>query len=56
MMKKRRYQKPLVETTSFSNAAILVGSDRVGLITDEGSNAAKYCLSDLWDDDSEDEE
>ena len=56
MMKKRRYQKPLVETTSFFNAAILAVSDNVGLITDEGSNAAKYCESCLWDDDSEDEE
>ena len=52
-MKKKIYIKPSVETTSFFNIAILTGSDNVGLITDEGGNAAKYDSTNLWDDDSE---
>ena len=55
-MKKKRYHKPSIETLPFVNLAILTGSDNVGLITGEGGNAAKYCDSSLWDDDSEDEE
>lgn len=53
MKKKRQYQKPSIETLSFINMAILVESDNVGLITDEGGNAAKYDSANLWDDDSE---
>lgn len=54
MMKKRTYQKPSIETSSFINLTILVGSDKVGLITDEGSNASKQESANLWDDDIED--
>ena len=53
MKKKRQYQKPSIEKSSFLNTAILAESDNVGLITDEGSNAAKYYSLDLWDDDTE---
>ena len=53
MKKKRQYQKPAIETTSFSCLALLPASDNVGLITDEGSNAAKYESTNLWDDDTE---
>lgn len=53
MKKKKLYQKPFIEKLSFLNTAILVESDNVGLITDEGGNAAKYDSADLWDDDSE---
>ncbi len=53
MKKKRQYQKPLIETASFSCLALLPASDNVGLITDEGSNAAKYESTNLWDDDTE---
>ena len=53
MKKKRQYQKPLIETASFSCLALLPASDNVGLITDEGSNAAKYESPNLWDDDTE---
>lgn len=52
-MNKKRYQKPLIETLSFVNLAILTESDNVGLIGGEGGNAAKYYSSDLWDDDPE---
>lgn len=52
-MKKRIYQKPFIEKSSFFNLAILSGSDNVGLITEEGGNASKYDSGDLWDDDSE---
>ncbi len=55
MKKKRQYQKPSIETLSFLNSAILAESDNVGLITDEGSNAAKYDSADLWDDDETEE-
>lgn len=53
MKKKKLYQKPFMEKSSFLNTAILVESDNVGLITDEGGNAAKYDSTNLWDDDSE---
>ena len=53
MKKKRQYQKPLIETASFSCLALLPASDNIGLITDEGSNAAKYESTNLWDDDTE---
>ncbi len=53
MMKKRRYMKPSIETSSFINLAILAGSDKVGLITNEGSNAAKQESANLWDDEME---
>ena len=56
MKKKRQYQKPSIETSSFCCLALLPASDNVGLITDEGSNAAKYYSLDLWDDDDETEE
>ena len=55
MKKKRQYQKPLIETTSFSCLALLPASDNVGLITDEGNNAAKSYSLDLWDDDETEE-
>ena len=50
---KKIYKKPSIEASSFINMAILVESDNVGLITDEGSNATKYDSANLWDDDSE---
>ena len=52
-MDKRQYHKPSIDASSFLNLAILSGSDKVGLITDEGGNASKYDSGDLWDDDSE---
>ena len=53
MKMKKTYKKPSIETSSFINTAILVESDNVGLITDEGGNAAKYDSANPWDDDSE---
>lgn len=51
MMRKRKYITPSIETSSFMNLSILIGSDKVGLITGEGGNAAKYYFFDLDEDD-----
>lgn len=48
----RKYQTPIVEIYSF-HISILAGSDNVGLVTDGGSNAAKYNSANLWDDEDE---
>lgn len=53
MMRKRKYLTPSIETSSFTNLSILTGSDKVGLITGEGGNAAKYYFLYLDDDDME---
>lgn len=55
MKKKRQYQKPAIETTSFSCLALLPASDNVGLITGEGSNAAKSGFGYFEDDDDMEE-
>lgn len=53
MMRKRKYLTPSIETSLFINLSILTGSDKVGLITGEGGNAAKHESANLWDDELE---
>ena len=54
-MKRKQYQRPYIETLSFSCQTIIAVSDKVGLVTDEGSNAAKSGFGYFEDDDDMEE-
>ena len=54
-MKRKQYQRPYIETLSFSCQTIIAVSDKVGLVTDEGSNAVK-CESGYFEEDDDMEE
>ena len=54
-MNRKKYQKPSIETLPFICQSIIAVSDKVGLVTDEGSNAAK-CESGYFEDDDDMEE
>ena len=54
-MTRKQYQKPSIETLPFSCQTIIAVSDKVGLVTDEGSNAAKSGFSYFEDDDDMEE-
>ena len=54
-MKRKQYQRPCIETLSFSCQTIIAVSDKVGLVTDEGSNAAKSGFGYFEDDDDMEE-
>lgn len=52
----RKYQKPLIKSAVLKDSLLLTGSDNVGLITGGGTNASKFGVLDLWDDEEENEE
>ena len=54
-MKRKQYQRPYIEALSFSCQTIIAVSDKVGLVTDEGSNAAKSGFGYFEDDDDMEE-
>ncbi len=52
-MNRKQYQKPSIEALAFISQAIIAVSDNVGLITEEGGNAAKSGYVNFDDDDIE---
>ena len=50
-MTRKHYQRPYIETLPFGCQTIIAVSDKVGLVTDEGSNAAKSGFGYFEDDD-----